>query len=131
VLPDQDVELVPTMRPSGEPPPPNPPVVRPDPGGISPGFFFAGAGLTALAGTGLILSALDTRRIHGQFELYGCESSPAPPCAGLADDGQAAQTRTNVLVGVTAALGVATVALGFLVRWRTPKVGFLSLRYAF
>jgi hypothetical protein len=34
-------------------------------------------------------------------------------------DGQSTQTRTNVLIGVTAALSAATVASAFLVRWHS------------
>jgi hypothetical protein len=129
-LPDQEIELVPT--PSGkEPPPPPKPPVSEDKGGLAPGFFYVSLGLTAVAGGGLIFSALDTNKIHGKFELNGCSRVHSAICDDLADEGKSAQSRTNILIGVTAALGVTTMALGLLVRWRTTKVGFLSFQHVF
>jgi hypothetical protein len=42
---------------------------------------------------------------------------PPSGCGQAQSDGEAAQLRTNVLVGVTAALGAATAASLLFVRW--------------
>jgi hypothetical protein len=95
--------VTPAPSPPPEPPPP------PPPRGISPAWFAVGAGLTAVAGGFLVASGVDTLGKHSDYVGFKT-ADPGP--------GQAAQTRTNVLVGVTAALGVATAAIGiFAVRW--------------
>lgn len=82
-------------------------------------MFWAGAGATVALGAGTIASAVDTSSKHDRFQ----ES----PDASLASSGQSAQVRTNLLLGGTALLGVATAAAGiWLVRWkseRAPTVG--------
>jgi hypothetical protein len=98
----------PPPEPKPEPPKPPPPA-PPPPRGISPAWFAVGAGLTAVAGGFLVASGVDTLGKHSDYVAFKT-SDPGP--------GQGAQTRTNVLVGVTAALGVATAAIGvFAVRW--------------
>jgi hypothetical protein len=96
--------------PKAEPPKAEPPKAEPPaPRGISPAWFFVGLGATAVAGGVLVWSGVDTLAKHSDFVGF-VTSDPSA--------GQAAQTRTNVLVGVTAAAGVATAALGiFAVRW--------------
>lgn len=74
--------------------------------GISPAFFWVGLGLTAAAGVGTIVSFADLSGIHDDFQQT--------PSAALADEGDAAQLRTRVLLGVTGGLAVATTLVGTL-----------------
>jgi hypothetical protein len=99
-----------------KPPAPPPP---PSPSGVSPGWFYAGLGLTAVVAGGTIVSAIDTRTKFQQFEADGCRQIWSSTCDQRAGDGEAAELRTNIMIGVNAALGVATAVTGlFFVRWR-------------
>lgn len=83
--------------------------------GLSPAWFFVGAGLTAVAGAFTVASGVDTLDKHGQWDQTGD--------ASVNSSGRSAQTRTNVLVAVTGGLGLATLGLGlFGVRWGKSKV---------
>lgn len=112
------------------PPPPSttasdrpPPAVTPTPdsgaveparrgGGLPPIVFVTGAVLTAAAGGVTIWSGLDTLELKREFDKTQDD-------AALLEKGNAAQDRTNVLIGVTAGLGLLTVVTGiFLVDWR-------------
>ena len=93
-------------------PPPPPPAPSPSTGDgrVSPAVFWIGLGATALLGVAAGVSGLDTRERHDQFVQSPSEQA--------AQDGRAAQIRTNVLVGATIATGVLTGALGLLaIRW--------------
>jgi len=109
--------------PPGEPPPaggeqvpsrhetkdPDPPAKDDEGGGISPVWFFVGAGLTVAAAVPAIVFGADASSLNDDF-LAGDD--------GAEDPGRGAQTRANVLWGVTGALGVATVLVGvFAVDW--------------
>ena len=97
--------------PAAAPAPDSSPPAAPSPKGLSPSWFWVGAGATALAGGATVWSGLDTSRARSDFDLH-------PTVQGL-DDGRAKQTRTNVLLGATAVLGVATAAVAiFAVDWR-------------
>jgi hypothetical protein len=105
----------PAVSPAVEPPRPAP--VRPAPahrGGLSPAWFWALTSATAVAGGVTIGSGVDTAERHATFART-CPGQPS--CPRLGSEGQSAQTRTNVLVGVTAALGAATLVTALLVRW--------------
>jgi hypothetical protein len=84
-------------------------------------WFLVGLGATAAAGGITIASGVDAAGRHSTF-VNECQSTPAPSCHQDAIDGQSAQTRTNVLIGVTAVLGAATVATAFLVRWHDASI---------
>lgn len=103
------VALVP---PKEEPPPPPPPP-PPKPRGLSPWFFYAGAGATAL-GVGLTMwSGLDTVSAKKSFDAH-------PSQEGL-DAGKSKQGRTNVLLGVTIGFAAVTGVVGLvLVDWGKP-----------
>jgi hypothetical protein len=95
---------------SGSPPPPV------HESGISPGFFYAGAGLTlALAGV-TVWSGLDTRahpgpdRVEKECVNLG-ESCPAY------QEGLSSQRRTNILIGSTAGMAAITGVLALVTRW--------------
>ncbi|MBI5535758.1 MAG: hypothetical protein HY898_23705 [Deltaproteobacteria bacterium] len=88
--------------------------------GIGPGIVYVGAGLTAVLGGISIWSGLDTRSKRSEFDTT--------PTGQVYDEGVAAQQRTNILLGATAVVGVATVLVGvFAVRWRDPKEPQVSL----
>lgn len=97
-----------TPRPDAPKPPP---VEEPKPSSriLHPAFAYVGIGVTAGLVAGAIASAVDTGNIHAAFEAASIADKPA-----LAEEGLAAQTRTNVLIGVSAGLGAVTLALGLL-----------------
>jgi hypothetical protein len=58
--------------------------------------------------------AVDTANRHAGFVSAGCAGPVHGDCTGLAADGSAAQLRTDVLAGVSAALAVTSVVAGVL-----------------
>lgn len=78
--------------------------------GLSPAWFWVGAGVSAVLGGVTIASAIDTANKHDTFRTQ--------PSAALSDAGVDAQLRTNLLVASTAAVVVTTGVLGlFFVKW--------------
>lgn len=81
--------------------------------GLPPALFFVGAGLTVVAGGITIWSGIDTVNNPGADAVKkGCEGQ-GESCA-LYQEGLSKQKRTNVLIGVTAGLGVVTALVGAL-----------------
>jgi hypothetical protein len=80
---------------------------------LSPTYVFIGAGLTAAIAGVTVWSGLDTVHAHDAYVK-------APTAEGWSD-GRSKQLRTNILIGSTAAVGVATglVAL-FWTQWGAP-----------
>lgn len=110
----------------GVTPPPVPPVPPKPPAerGISPVWFFVGLGVTAAVGGATIASGLDTSSKNDAFarECGSAGSGPVPgDCADRASTGESADTRTNVLLGVTAGLAALTGVTAFFVRWSSPR----------
>ncbi len=106
-----------------------PPVAPPRPEtpsekGLSPVWFFVGVGVTTALGGATIASALDTSAKHDDF-ARDCGASGVGPvptgCADRASSGAAADTRTNVLLGVTAGLAALTGVTALFVRWSSPR----------
>ncbi len=94
--------------PPAQPPPPPAAKAR---SGVSPTIVVVGGGLTAVAGGFLIWSSIDTL---DQKKIF-----LANPSQQNLDVGRADEMRTNILVGVTGALGVLTgVAAVFIVDWK-------------
>lgn len=94
------VDVAPKPAPAGNSGPP-----------LHPAIFFAGLGATAVVGGVLTWSGLDTVLKRDQFDSALTQEAH--------DEGVAAQTRTNVLIGVTSGLGALTLAAGlFLTDWR-------------
>jgi len=92
--------------------------------GISPVWFYVGLGATGLAGAATIVSGIDTANQHSHFvSQCGSQQPPVACPSSLASNGQSAQTRTNVLIGVTAGLAAVTVVTVFFVRWHDTRVG--------
>jgi hypothetical protein len=80
-------------------------------GGLPPAVFFAGLGATAVAGGITIWSGLDAVKNPG-VDRVKAECAAGDTNCPLYKDGQARQLRTNILIGVTAVLGVGTGVLG-------------------
>ena len=70
--------------------------------GLSPAWFWTGAGVSAVVGGLTIASAVDTRNTYEEFS--------AAPSANLKNEGLDAQLRTNLLLAGTAATVIATVS---------------------
>ncbi|HSU40871.1 MAG TPA: hypothetical protein VLJ38_14930 [Polyangiaceae bacterium] len=85
--------------------------------GVSPLVFWAGVGATGVAGIVTIWSGIDTVNNPGADKVR-TECAPHDENCKYYKDGRSAQTRTNVLIGVTSVLGVATAAVGlFAIDW--------------
>ena len=85
----------------------------PSHGGLAPGFFWGGLVLSAALGGATIASAVDTGAKHDGY-IAG------PRLSDARDQGIAAQTRTNVLLGGTIAVAVVTAVVGvFFTRWQS------------
>jgi hypothetical protein len=85
--------------------------------GWSPTVFFVGVGLTAAAGGVTVWSGIDTKNNPGpEAVTNGCDAGDTE--CDLYEKGRAKQLRTNVLIGVTGGLAVATGLVGaFAVDW--------------
>lgn len=87
-------------------------------GGITPVVFIVGAGLTAVAGGILIWSGIDTLTANDNYVLAaGLPDATVGLVEPLYNSAVEAQLRTNVLVGVTAALAATTVILAIFTDW--------------
>jgi len=82
--------------------------------GISPVWFWLGVGLTTVVSGAALVSAIDTRGKHEDFQ-----SDPSP---ALQQSGLDAQLRTNLLAGGAGFSGLATLVVGLLfVDWRSSR----------
>ncbi len=80
-------------------------------GGWSPVVFWIGAGLTAALGGVTVWSGIDTQNNPGQEAVReGCVGQ-GEACP-LYQDGRDRQNRTNILLGATAGVGIATIVIG-------------------
>ena len=99
--------------PSTEKPPPPPPSQKP----LSPIVFFIGAGLTAVGGAATIVSGVDAQNNPGT-DAVRRECGGKDESCSLYQEGERAETRTNVLLGATIGLAVVTGVVGlFFTRW--------------
>lgn len=71
---------------------------------LSPTLFYVGLGATVVLGGVAVWSGLDTNKARDDYDAN-------PTQSGL-DDGQAKQSRTNLLLGATAAVGATTAVIG-------------------
>lgn len=135
VGPNDVTRVVPTAAPKPEPAAPvtaSPPVqaaptpepavhetpVEEKPRGWSRAVFFVATGFTAAAGLVTLASAKSTADRHADFVDAGCARAPYLDCTSLKEDGQAAQTRTNVMLVTTGGLAVVSAVIGiFLTDW--------------
>lgn len=111
-----------TPPPAADPTPPEPTAPPPaeddagDDGGLSPIFVLGGAVLTAAAGGVTVWSGIDTMNDPGEDAVRAGCAGQGTDCQ-LYQDGLAKETRTNVLIGVTAGLGAATLVLALFTDW--------------
>jgi hypothetical protein len=83
--------------------------------------FWVGAGLTAVAAGTTIWSGVDTVNNPGKDRVRN-ECMAGDTNCSLYQEGLSHQRRTNVLIGVTAAIGVATAVVGlFATDWSGPE----------
>jgi hypothetical protein len=102
-----------TVAPEPEPSAPPPDRASESRSGWSPTVFWVGAGLTgALAGV-TVWSGIDTLNNPGKDKVQA-ECEPNDTSCDLYQQGLANQQRTNILIGVTAGVGVATALVGIL-----------------
>jgi hypothetical protein len=109
----------PTSAPEDDEQPDDGPVDRgvDKPEGWSPIVFFVGAGLTAVAGGITIWSGIDTQNNPGVDRVKSECAGQGESCPTY-QEGLDNQRRTNILIGVTAGLGVATGLIGiFATDW--------------
>lgn len=96
-------------------PPPPAPRARPA-GGISRLWFIGGAVLTLGAGTAAALSGMQTLQTRDEIRdavSIGAQSE----AVDLYNQGRSQQLRTNILLGASAAAGVATIVLALFTNW--------------
>jgi hypothetical protein len=91
--------------------------------GWSPAVFWTGVGLSAVLTGVTVWSGLDTQSNPGVDKVKAaCQGPDDGSCLSLYNKGVSAQQRTNVLIGVTAGVGLATVLVGALATdWGPPK----------
>jgi hypothetical protein len=89
-------------------------------GGLPPLVTFIGAGVTGAFLIATIISGVDTNAGVDAYEKAA--RSGAPNARKLLADGESKETRTNVLIGVTAVFAVATgVIAGVLTDWSSEE----------
>jgi len=91
-------------------------------GALPPTVFWVGVGLTAVAGGVSVWSGLDTQSSPGPDKVREACQAGADDCQSLYQKGVDKQQRTNILLGVTAGVGVATAVIGaFFTDWSGVK----------
>ncbi len=118
-------------------PPPPPPVPR--------WGFFSSLGATVAMGAVTVWSGIDANKGVGAYESAartanspginnGSSPTPAELAESLLEEGRKKERRTNILIGVTAAMAATTAVLGVFTNWKgesreaakrvEPAVGF-------
>lgn len=82
--------------------------------GWSPTIFFVGVGVTAVVGGITVWSGIDTLNNPGSDKVEEACKTPGKECDDLYQKGVDNQNRTNILIGATAVVGVATALIGIL-----------------
>lgn len=118
--PEPQEEAAPPPEPPPEPPPPPPPEeVKSE--GWSPIVFWISAGATVAAGGVTAWSGIDTINNPGKERVQN-ECAKGDEECPLYQEGRSKQARTNVLLGVTSAMAVATGLIGALaIDWAGGK----------
>jgi hypothetical protein len=100
--------------------------------GWSPAVFWTGVGLTAVLAGVTTWSGLDTQSNPGVDKVKQvCATNDDAGCLSLYNQGVSEQKRTNVLIGVTAGVGLATVLVGVLATdWGPAKPNLESTEMA-
>lgn len=111
--------LPPPPPPPAETPPPPPPEPPPAPASKKPlkrPFFYASAGLTAVLGGVTVWSTIDMRSNPGREKVRSDCAGRDESCPTYQRALQS-QTRTNVLLGVTAGAAVVTGVVAYFTDW--------------
>ena len=119
-----EVNLVVQDKPKPKPKP------KPESSGLAPVWFYASAGATVALGAATIWSGLDTQRSFDDYE-QDLPTLDQDEIDHRVEAGNGKETRTNVLLGITAVAAVGTTALGvWLVDWKgdeTPEKGNVAI----
>jgi hypothetical protein len=107
-----EAEPEPVVPPEAVDPPPQP-VAPQQRKGWSPTVFWVSAGITGVVGGITLWSGLDTLSNPGKDRIKSECASGDTSCPTY-QEGLSNQRRTNVLIGVTAGAGLATVLIGSL-----------------
>jgi hypothetical protein len=90
--------------------------------GASPAVFWVGAALTVVSGAVTVWSGLDTQNNPGPNKVRDACQAMQGDCQSLYQQGLDKQHRTNILIGVTAGVGVVTAVVGaFFTDWSSEK----------
>lgn len=121
--------LPPPPPASSSAPPPPPPassapmeVIIPQATGISPWFFLAGLGVTAVAGGLATWSGLDTLSNPGPDRVRDACAGKSRDCP-LFQEGLSKERRTDTLLVITGVFGVATGVVAYFTDWKAPPLG--------
>lgn len=89
---------------------------------FGPVVFYVGVGVTAALGVGTALSGIDAKNSPGVDAVRRACAGKDTSCPEY-QDGKSAETRTNVLLGVTIGVAALTAVTGiFLTRWSSAPV---------
>jgi hypothetical protein len=91
--------------------------------------FFSSLGATVALGAVTVWSGIDANSGVGAYESAartanspgindGSSPTPAEQARALLDEGQSKERRTNILIGVTAAMATGTAVLGVFTNWK-------------
>ncbi|HWP08127.1 MAG TPA: hypothetical protein VNN72_20430 [Polyangiaceae bacterium] len=117
---DESPSEAPPPEPKEEPPPPA--EEEPKRSGLPPTVVWIGAGATAVAGGVTIWSGIDTVNNPGADKVKA-ECPKGDTSCALYKDGRSKQARTNILLGVTGGLAVATGLIAAIaVDWGPPSL---------
>jgi hypothetical protein len=121
--PEVVVEAPPAATPVvAEAPKPPADSAQPQSGKLPPTAFWVGVGLTAALGGVTLWSGVDTQNNPGPDRVRDACKAGSPNCESLYNEGVDKQHRTNLLLGVSAGLGVATAVVGvFFTDWGGSK----------
>ena len=87
-------------------------------GALPPAVFWVGVGLTAVVGGVSIWSGIDTQNNPGPDKVRAACQMNSADCQTLYQQGVDKQHRTNILIGSTAVVGIATGIIGaFFTDW--------------
>lgn len=88
------------------------------PHGMRPIVFLIGAGATVALGGVTVWSGIDTVNNPGADAVRASCSKGQSDCQTLYDKGRSSQLRTNILIGATSVVGLATAVVGaFFTNW--------------
>ena len=99
---------------------------------LGPAVFFVAAGVTVAAGAATIVSGIATQNDPGPDAVRRECAGQGPSCP-LYQEGQDAETRTNILLGATIGAAVVTGVIGlFFTQWSSSSstAGHLQKRSA-